>query len=253
MATQEKYRAGTTNAAERVRRAIEAGGERVWTVRDFQGLPFPAVAQALSRLARRGTIQRLAKGLYYKPRKTAFGPSRPNPKLLRCIAAQDHTMFPAGLTAANLLGFSTQVPAREELATTGGSLPRATVGRTARVHTRRPQAWRKLNEQDAALLDLLRRRAETSELSPEETVRRILGLLREEGRFERLVEVASEEPPRVRAILGAFGEELGKGRKALEPLRSSLNPLSRFDFGLLAVLKAARAWQAKERGSGETL
>ena len=33
---------------------------------------------------------------------------------------------------------------------------------------------------------------------------------------------------------------------ALQPLRLSLNPLSRFDFGALAGLTFARKWQAKQ-------
>jgi hypothetical protein len=248
MATREKHQT-VPSAAEKIRRAIEAGGERVWTVQDFGGLPVPAVAQTLSRLARRGTIKRVSKGLYYRPRATAFGPSRPNPTLLRRAAAKDRRFFPAGTTAANLLGFSTQVPAREELATVESSAPRSAIGKLSRIQTRRPEAWRRLDEVDGALLDLLRRRADASELSPSETVRKLLELLREDKRFERLVEVAEHEPPRVRAMLGALGEELGVGRAKLEPLRSRLNPLSRFDFGVLSGLKAARAWQAKERST----
>ena len=238
------------SAADQVRRAIDRGGERVWAVRDFPQLPFPAVAQALSRLTRGGTLQRVSKGLYYRPRKTAFGMSRPNPKLLREAGGRTRAVFPSGLTAANRLGFSTQVPAREELATIRGSLPRAMVGQTARVHTRRPEAWATLTEEEAALLDLIRRRAETSELSPEETVAKLLSLLEADERFERLARVAKHEPPRVRAMLGAMGETLGKDGKALESLRASLNPLTRFDFGILSTLKSARSWQAKERKIG---
>lgn len=252
METHAKRRV-KSSAANQVRRAIEAGGERVWSVQDFPNLPFPAVAQTLSRLARHGDIRRVSKGLYYRPRKTAFGMSRPNPKLLRSAGSRTRTVFPSGLTAANQLGFSTQVPAREEVATTRGSLPRAMVGRTARVHTRRPEAWAKLTEPEAALLDLIRGRAATSELSAEETISRLLSLLRADGVFERLVRVAKNEPPRVRAMLGALGEELGKDRKLLGSLRSSLNPLTRFDFGILSTLRSARSWQAKERRSGETL
>lgn len=251
MATHAKQH-DRTSAAHQVRRAIQAGDERVWSVQDFPKLPFPAVAQTLSRLARAGDLQRVSKGLYYKPRKTAFGMSRPNPKLLRAKGAESRAVFPAGLTAANHLGFSTQVPAREEIATTRGSLPRAMVGRKARVHTRRPEAWARLTEHEAALLDLIRRRAETSELSPEETVKRLLSLLEAEGTFERLARVAKHEPPRVRAMLGALGEELGKDPKTLESLKSSLNPLTRFDFGILSALGSARKWQAKERKAGET-
>jgi len=240
------------SAAEQVRRSIESGGERVWSVQDFPKLPFPAVAQTLSRLARAGDLQRVSKGIYYRARKTAFGMSRPNPKLLRAKGAKTRTMFPSGLTAANQLGFSTQVPAREEIATTRGSLPRTMVGQKARVHTRRPEAWAKLTEQEAALLDLIRRRAETSELPPEETIARLLSLLREEGLFVRLVRVAKHEPPRVRAMLGALGEELGKDERLLETLKSTLNPLTKFDFGTLSALGSARKWQAKERKAGET-
>jgi hypothetical protein len=159
----------------------------------------------------------------------------------------DRTVFPAGVPAANLLGFSTQTSARSEVATSGLSLPRKLVGEETVVHTRRPAAWAGLTGTDAALLDFLRRAARTSELPAEETARRTLSLLSEPGRFERLVRVARYEPPRVRAMLGAVGEALGKRPVVLERLRDSLNPLSRFDFGLLASLPGAGRWQAKGR------
>ena len=75
----------------------------------------------------------------------------------------------------------------------------------------------------------------------------------EKGRFERLLKVADTEPPRVRAILGAVGTQLGKSEKLLRPLRESLNPLSRFDFGMLSGLRFAPQWQAKERRRGVKL
>ena len=48
-------------------------------------------------------------------------------------------------------------------------------------------------------------------------------------------------------MLGAIGEQIGKKGTILGRLRASLNPLSRFDFGLLAGLRSAKRWQAKER------
>jgi hypothetical protein len=162
-------------------------------------------------------------------------------------------VFPAGLAAANLLGFTTQNPAQVELATDGLSLPRLIVGKEAVIHARRPAAWRSLSETDAALLDFLRNRGEGSELAPEETVQKLLGHLREPGRFERLLAVAASEPPRVRAMLGAIGQQIGQPGRELARLRESLNPLSRFDFGILATLAHAREWQAKERRSHATV
>jgi hypothetical protein len=115
------------------------------------------------------------------------------------------------------------------------------------IHPRRPQAWNSLSEADAALLDFLRRRGHTSELSPQETVRHVVELLSQKGRFERLLKVAASEPPRVRAMLGAIGQQLGKSRTSLQHLRDSLNPFSRFDFGSLAGLPHAHLWQTKQR------
>ena len=232
----------------KIRRKINRGGERVWRPEDFRHLPFTAVAQALSRLARQGAIERLSKGVYYRPRPTALGKSRPNPAHIRRLASGRKTIFPSGLAAANLLGFTTQTAARPEMATSSLSLPRKLIGGDAIVHTRRPESWATLTDSDAALLDFLRRAGRTSELSPEQTVQHTLALFTEKGRFGRLLKVADTEPPRVRALLGAIGEQLGKPTRAIKRLRSSLNPFSRFDFGLLAGLKHAHLWQAESRG-----
>ncbi len=228
-----------------VRHRIDRGGERLWRLDDFNDMPFNAVAQALSRLARAGFVERLSKGLYYHGRQTAFGKSRPNPATISKLASRRSSIFPAGLSAAGMLGFTTQNTARGELATSGLSLPRKLVGVDSVIHTRRPEAWKRLTAEDAALLDFLRRGGRSSELSPEETIRRTLVLLRKDGSLGRLLKVAETEPPRVRALLGALGEQLGNA--AALRLRESLNPFSRFDFGFFGALPNSREWQAKEQ------
>ena len=236
-----------------VRDRIEHGGERLWRYEDFTGLPFTSVAQALSRLARSGLIQRLSKGTYYHSRQTAFGPSRPNPAALRNLAARTRPMFPAGIAAANLVGFTTQNPSRPEIATTELSLPRKLIGADAIVHSRRPAAWKQLSQEDAALLDFLRQGGKSSELSSAGTIRKLLALFSHADRFERLMRVAPTEPPRVRAMIGAIGQQMGQNAATLAALRESLNPLSRFEFGLLTGLRYARSWQAKESSGHEAV
>jgi hypothetical protein len=229
-----------------VRGRIKRGGERLWRLGDFLDLPPTAVAQALSRLMRQGEVERLSKGVYYNARETALGKSRPNPAAIHKLASRHKTVFPSGIAAASLLGFTTETARRSEFATSSLSLPRKLVGADAVIHTRRPEAWAALSESDAALLDFLRRAGRPSELPTSETVRRILKLISENGRFEGLLKVVDSEPPRVRAMIGAIGEQLGKSSAALRNLRASLNPISRFDFGQLAGLRHARKWQAKE-------
>jgi hypothetical protein len=243
----------TISVAEDVRKKIESEGEHIWRFNDFSDMPTMAVAQALSRLSRKGVIQRLGKGLYYRPRQTVFGKSRPSSSQLRSLQIERKGIFPAGNSAANLLGFSTQNSAKIEVATNGLSLSRLIVGKETVIHTRRPESWQELSCQDAALLDFLRKRGETSELSEEETVNKLLKYFQEPGQFERILQVIESEPPRVKAILGAIGQELKFAETQLFNLRKSLNPLSRFDFGNLSKLQYAKQWQAKECKSREII
>jgi hypothetical protein len=235
------------SAAATVRTRVERGGERLWRFADFPGVPAPALAQTLSRLTRDGTLQRVSKGVYYRGRETRLGPSQPSPTALRQLASRDGGVFPAGVTAASLLSLTTQNAGRVEVATRGFRLPRRLLGRDTIVHTRRPEAWAGLSDTEAALLDVLRRGADLTELSPSETAQRIVALFRHPRRFARILKAAATEPPRVRAMLGAIGETIGKPARTLRGLRASLNPLSRYDFGLLETLPAARRWQSTTR------
>jgi hypothetical protein len=231
-----------SSAAQVVRRRVERGGARFWRHSDFEGLPPAAVATALSRLAREGTLQRVAKGVYYRSTPTSFGPSIAGASAVagQTLRAPVH---PAGLSAANLLGLSTQNPMRPEYATPAPGRPTAL--NAAVVHTGRPAQRAALSVEDGAILETLRDRARFSDLSAEETVARLLRLLAQGDRFERLTRVGMSEPPRVRAMLGALGAELGMPDRTLQKLRGSLNPLSRYDFGALRALRYAKEWHAK--------
>ena len=233
-------RSGTAAAA--VRKRVLAGGERFWRHDDFRSLPASAVATALSRLARDGELQRTGKGVYFRPRMTVIGPSLPSAS--GAVASSLVTsVHPAGLSAANVLGLTTQNPARREYATPAGDPPTALQG--SPVRTGRPAARATLQAEESALLELLRDRATTSDLRPEQTLLRLQTLLQDRERFTRLTRAAKEEPPRVRAMLGALGELTGADERDVRRLRDSLNPLSRFDFGPLAAMPNARSWQAK--------
>jgi hypothetical protein len=238
--SKPRQRKGSTAAI--VRRRVKAGKERYWKHSDFGDLPPAAVATALSRLAREGVLQRVSKGVYYRPRQTSLGPSLPAASgvVSRTLGAVLH---PAGINAANVLGLSTQNPRTNEYATPAAGSPRAL--RNSLVHTGRPPRRQELSSEDGAILETLRERARHSDLSPEATAMRLKRLLSSEKRYMDLAKVALDEPPRVRAILGAIGEELEMPERILARLRGSLNPLSRFDFGQLRSLRYAERWQAK--------
>ncbi len=240
--TPEKPIKKEASISARIRARIEAGGERLWTYSDFDGMAPSAVAKTLSRLAGEGEIQRAGKGLYYRSRPTVVGKSKPSQTKV-AEASANHKLHPAGISAANALGFTTQNSATGQYATTGTNRPTKLSG--SKVYTRRPAAREGLDMEEGALLEFLRARGALSELTPEETTKRLAQKLKDPKRFERLAAAALSEPPRVRAILGALGEQAGQRRTLLESLRGSLNRLSRFDFGALSGLEHAKEWQAK--------
>lgn len=81
-----------------------------------------AVDLALHRLAKDGTIRRLARGVYDFPKEhPVLGLlSPPAETVARALAGRDHTRLqPAGAYAANVLGLSEQVPAKAVFLTDG--------------------------------------------------------------------------------------------------------------------------------------
>ncbi len=83
-----------------------------------------AIDKALSRLAGKGTIRRLARGLYEYPRQhPELGILSPDiQKVAKALAGKDRLRLqPAGAYAANLLGLSEQVPAKAVFLTDGPS------------------------------------------------------------------------------------------------------------------------------------
>lgn len=235
-------RAGAPSAAARIRRRIERGGERFWRVSDFNDLPPRTVARTLARLADAGVVERARHGLYYRSRPTVVGPSIPSATAVASHVI-DTPLHAAGLSAANVLGLTTQNPARQELATPAANPP--SVLSNAIVHTRRPASRAHLSAEEGALIEMLRTRGRYSDVGPAATIKRLLRILGTGGTFERVARIALDEPPRVRAMLGALGEELEANPRTLKRLRNSLNPLSMFDFGLFRDLPAAKTWQAR--------
>lgn len=80
-----------------------------------------AIDQALSRLARRGLLMRAGRGLYVLPVEGRFGTRAPTAeKTVEGVAAQKgEQVVASGAMAANVLGLTTQVPARSVYLTSG--------------------------------------------------------------------------------------------------------------------------------------
>jgi len=106
-----------------ISRIIGGGRGRVFVSKDFIDLGSRgAVDLALHRLARRGVIRRLSRGLYDYPEINAVlgavAPSIEN--VAKALARNEKVKLqPSGAYAANLLGLSEQVPAKVVFLTNG--------------------------------------------------------------------------------------------------------------------------------------
>ena len=93
----------------------------IFFVSSFPQYDVEYVTKLLAVFEKEGLITRIAKGVYVKARKTRFGILYPSVyELVTKIAKRDKAkVIPTGATAANRLGFSTQVPMNSIFLTTG--------------------------------------------------------------------------------------------------------------------------------------
>ena len=113
-------------AGQLLARIYGNGRGSVFTPKDFLDLAsHQAVRKALGRFTNEGTIRRLMRGVYDYPAFSVLlnAPASPDPDAITRAIARAHgwTIIPAGETALNLLGLSTQVPAQWQYFSDGPS------------------------------------------------------------------------------------------------------------------------------------
>jgi hypothetical protein len=231
--------------ATTVREKIERGGsDKLWTYADFEPLPGMAVAAALSRMAKKGSLDRVRKGIYYKPRKTRFGLTAADPSRVAAAVLDRRGIAwkASGLPAYNALGLTTQVSPLTTFAV-DRDVSSLRTSSDRRVRFRVVPKVKNMTDHERAILDALRDLRSIPDSSPEGVVNRIVELFRSNDfSFSRMIKLASAEPPRVRALLGTIGTIMGESAETLKPLKESLNVTTTFKLGLAEKIPAARSW-----------
>lgn len=227
------------------KRITDRGPGELWTYANFKTLPPMAVAAALSRLVKEGTIRRVRKGVYYSPRKTRFGELSPDATSVARALLKDKGIAwkPSGLPAYNGLGLTTQVSPTLTL-DVAEKIYSLRTGSHAKLRLRPGINVSGLSESERAVLDALRDLRRIPDSTPAETARKIKDLFAANRfSFNRLARRSLNEPPRVRALLGAIGTDLGADRRALTTLRKSLNPMTTFRLGVSEAFPSAKEWR----------
>lgn len=190
------------------REKIIRSRDRFWTPDDLSGAESTR-QHLLAELVRAGELRRISRGLYWRGTRTPLGMSPPSPAALLARIAPGHGSGPAGLSAANALRLSTQIP-RKMLVAVPARAPRPTdviefLDRRARTG----RVTAKLRAMEVALLEMLDDPS-ASELSPHETRERLRDVLKSDAvRPQLLARAAKTEPARVRERLGMLLRDSG--------------------------------------------
>ena len=170
-----------------------------------------ALVKALNRLVDQGTLQRLSKGKYYKPRKTVFGTLKPaTEEITKDFLMKNGKLvgYITGNRAFALMGLTTQITSSILIGTSRYRHP-LTRGDCVISFL---QQYNPITEENIPLLrilDALKCVREIPANSPDSVVTQLGGLIRALSKTEqgKLIELAVNYTSYVRALLGAIMEQ----------------------------------------------
>jgi hypothetical protein len=196
-------------AVQHARRRIMGSRNKFWKTADFD-MPPSTTQRLLADLVKRGELRHVRKGLYWRGTKTPLGMAPPPTDVLASQLAEGKGFGPAGLSAANALRLSTQIPRRAEYAVLDRPPADGNGLRFVSRSARRGRAASRLSPLDVAALEVLDGWDRVIETGPEETMRRLARLL-QSGTIsaERLARASGTERGAARSRLRYLLERNG--------------------------------------------
>ncbi len=207
-----------------------------------------AVALCLSRLTKNGTLERLAKGKYYIPKKTKFGVLGPSDNsilndLLNSESGMDS--YISGVAAYNRLGLTTQVP--NEVTIVGSRYSRKT--QIGKLKIRYVKGKAPITKSSVILLQILDALSDIKKIpdtnindSMKKIKELIIGL--QLNQKKKLIELSSYYRARVQVLVGVVLDE--DGFKEVQLLKEKLNPLTKFKLNISKeILPLQESWNLK--------
>jgi hypothetical protein len=194
------------------------------------------IAKALSRLSMEGTIKRVFKGKYLKPRKTAFGAARvTEAQLLKMLTERNgkKTGYLTGSALFNQMGLTPQMPGTLVIAVNKPLPPKKIEGYTFQfVKCEAPITAS--NIPLLQLLDAFRSVNRIPGVGTEEVYKMLIQKIKALSPNERglLADLALRYPPATRALVGAMLEKYFQDMQSAANLFETLNPLSAYKLGI---------------------
>lgn len=203
---------------------------------DIYRKDYQSVAKILERLQGKGLIKRMSNGVFYKPERTAFGELKPDyNEQLRPFLFENgkRIAYVTGTYLYNQLGLTTQLAVRVKIASRS---KRISINRGA-LKADAVKSYAEVTETNYTVLGFLDALKDIRKI-PDTTVQKSVKILSakietmDDKEIARLIKYALLYPPRVRALLGAILENLGKPENITTQLLNSINPLTNIELGL---------------------
>lgn len=185
-----------------LKRISKAGRGVPFFAENFTSYGSPAaVRKALDRLTKAGKLNRVATGIYIRPKlDDVIGPVTPGiDELARAIAKRDHARIsPTGVYALNQLGLSTQVPMNVVYLTDGAARKIKVGKRTITFKKTTPKNVSAIGETSRLVIQALRTIGKDK--VTDDTIKHVQGILKREDR-NRLVHDIRLAPAWIREII----------------------------------------------------
>ena len=194
-----------------------------------------AATKAIERLIKKGTISRASTGVFYKPKKTAFGSLKPKEEeLLKpyLFEGDNRVAYITGTALYNRMGLTTQVPKNIRVA----SRSKRIVTKLGSIQVKPVKSYVDVTNENyylMELLDVLKDFKTIPDTEKSQVIKFMLQKFKVLSKKEKdnLVNIAIKYPPRVRAFTGALLNEINPAKPVTE-LKKSINPLTIYEFGI---------------------
>ena len=217
---------------------------------NIEPVNFVTAAKALERLKKKGIIEKVSKGIFYKPKMTIMGSLGPDyDALLKRFLFKDgkRVGYITGGELYNQLNLTTQNYFRTKIAT---NISRKKIEK-GWLKTSTVKAYTEITEDNYQLLgilDALKDIRYISDTSTSQAIKILAGKLVNFSKpnINTLIKLSMEYPPRVRALLGAIVQEKFTTDFDLSDLKGSLNPTTIFKLNIKeADWPTIKNWQIK--------
>lgn len=237
------------NVSEKIQKRIQKISEDVTFGYEQLGITqseFQAAAKVIERLQKKGTIKKMSKGLFYKPRITVFGELKPSDEnLLNQYLFENgkRIAYVTGIYLYNQLGLTTQMAFSIQIA----SRVKRIYINTGAIKAKPVKSYAEVTDSNYQLLGFLDAIKDIKKI-PDTPIDDIVFAIGKkisrlkEIEINRLVKYSFLYPARTRAMLGAILEDLKKDN-LLSSLEESLNPLTKYKIGVSSSkLKTSANW-----------